>query len=155
MNQEIIERLIIDKASGELPLDTAALLDAWLVCEPGAKAEAVKIEETLRLAKRALAGKVEHTLLRPKFRRPVWLRWAAGMAACFLAGLGLGLLPLRHPTQTPPAEYFAEANDAGFWSARRLHATGLTIKVQSSKLIWKSPVTRPQLEMSSQLFHKI
>ncbi|MGA2175017.1 MAG: hypothetical protein ABSH38_08565 [Verrucomicrobiota bacterium] len=149
MNQEIVERLVIDKASGELTPDAAALLEAWLEREPGAKAGAAEIDETLRLAKRALGGAEEHAVLRPKFRSPAWPRWAAGMAACFLAGLGLGLLPLRQPTVAPPAENFATVNDAGFWSARRLHVSSSTSKVQGSRLIWKSPVTKPQLEASS------
>jgi anti-sigma factor RsiW len=149
MNQEIIERLVIDRASGELTPDTAALLEDLLGREPAAQAEAAKIEETLRLAKRALAGAEDRAVLRPSFRSPVWVRWAAGMAACFLAGLGLGLLPVRQRAVAPPAPVFATASDAGFWSARRLHVIGSNFKVQGSRLIWKSPVTKPQWEASS------
>lgn len=156
MNQEIIERLVIDKASGELSPDAAALLDAWLGREPAALAQAANIDETLRLAKRALAGAEDHAVLRPQFRSPAWLRWTVGMAACFLAGLGLGLLPLRPPMVPPPPGAFATVPDAGFWLARRLHVSGSTISVQSSKFngqgsrwIWKSPVTKPQFEASS------
>jgi len=149
MNQEIIERLVIDKASGELTPDTAALLDDWLRHEPGAKAEAAEIEETLALAKRALAREEEKAILRPKFRHAAWLPWAAGMAACFVAGIGLGLLPLRQPMLKPPVANFAAAPDAGFWSVHRLQMTGPAAKVQGPRLIWKSPVRKPQLEASS------
>jgi ferric-dicitrate binding protein FerR (iron transport regulator) len=148
MNQEIIERLVIDKASGELTPDAAALLDDWLRREPGAKAEAAEIEETLALAKRALIHEEEKAILRPKFRRPAWLPWAAGMAACFVAGLALGLLALRQPTLKPPVENLAAAPDAGFWSARRLQMTSPAAKVQGPRLIWKSPIRKPQLEAS-------
>jgi anti-sigma factor RsiW len=156
MNEEIIERLLIDKASGELPADASALLDAWLAREPDARAQARQIDDTLRLAKLALAGPAETALLRPRFQPPAWFRRAALMAACFAAGLGLGLFLLRQPALAPPAASFAAASDAGFWSSSRLRASssitgapGAKFSAQGARLIWKSPVTRPQTETSS------
>ena len=56
MKSDVLERLLIDRAAGELSPDVEELLEAHLQQEPAARREAAEIEETLRLARLALAG---------------------------------------------------------------------------------------------------
>jgi hypothetical protein len=167
MNQDILERLVIDKCSGELSPDAAALLEAWLNREPGAKENAAKIEETLRLAKRALHEAEEPEVARPRFNRSRWLPLIAALAACFAAGLFFGGLvlrqselppapesspyytalgwPSRPPFLPPPAEGPAPVAEAGFWSQRRWQASGPKWSPSQPLWEWTSPVREPQL----------
>jgi anti-sigma factor RsiW len=138
MNQENVERLIIDRALGELNPDAAALLDDWLAREPRMKADAAKIEETLALARSVLSTTKEQPIVqRSKSIRPVWIPWAVGMAACFVVGVGVGILPSRQPTpkEAPENVKVALAQDAGFWSARRLLMASPPAKPQGHRLI--------------------
>ena len=62
MNNEVLERLLIDRAAGELPPDVEELLEAHLEQDPMARNEAAEIGETLRLA---LAGQPASEVLLP------------------------------------------------------------------------------------------
>jgi hypothetical protein len=167
MNTETLERLLIDRASGELPPDTAALLDAYLKSTSQAAGIAAVTDETLLLAKQALAPSSEPVLPPPSFDRPLRIlehenkpdwrlaQWACGMAACFIGGLVLGSFLMRAPT--PPAlrtpvvanQTVAQAAPAqnGFWSISRLHeaASSATPAAPKDRLIWESPVKKPQI----------
>jgi anti-sigma factor RsiW len=153
MKSDVLERLLIDRAAGELAPDVEELLEAHLQQEPAARREAAEIEETLRLARLALAGQkvVELPRARPFSRVPSWA-WA--MAACFVCGLSLGIFgahersPAPRAASVPGRETAAvtTADESGFWSARRLRAglSPVTVKLEN-RVIWKSPVEKPEI----------
>jgi anti-sigma factor RsiW len=153
MKNDVLERLLIDRAAGELSPDVEELLEAHLDQEPAARREAAEIDETLRLASLALAGQPVAALpgSQPSRRVP---SWALAMAACFVCGLSLGFFSARGRTTLPhtasvhgePTAAIVAADDPGFWSARRLHAglSPVTVKA-GSPVIWKSPVKRPEI----------
>jgi len=145
MNDDILERLIIDRCSGELEPDANALLAAWLERDPAAQARAKRIEETLRLARRILEEEPEPTMLRPSFRPTAWVPQWAGVAASFAAGLGLGWLALHRPsaTQPPAAAIPAGAVDSSFWTRRPAPARSQTSVSPHLVLQWTSPVKEP------------
>jgi anti-sigma factor RsiW len=153
MKSDVLERLLIDRAAGELSPDVEELLEAHLQQDPAARREAEEIGETLRLARLALAGQTIVALpgLRSSWRVPSWA-WA--MAACFVCGLSLGIFGARGRSALPriasiPSRETAAittADESGFWSARRLQA-GLPpvgVKVEN-RVIWKSPVEKPEI----------
>jgi anti-sigma factor RsiW len=153
MKSDVLERLLIDRAAGELSPDVEELLEAHLQQEPAARREAAEIEETLRLARLALAGQkvVELPGPRPFSRIPSWA-WA--MAACFVCGLSLGIFGVRgrsaalNPASVASRETAAitTADESGFWSARRLRAGLSPVNVKAeNRVIWKSPVEKPEI----------
>jgi anti-sigma factor RsiW len=151
MKSDVLERLLIDSAAGELSPDVKELLEAHLQQEPAARREAAEIGETLRLARLALAGQPAVALpaSRPFSRVPLWA-WA--MAACFVCGFSLGIFAVRgwsalpRTASVPGRETAAimTADESGFWSARRLRAglSPVTMKTEN-RVIWKSPVEKP------------
>jgi anti-sigma factor RsiW len=155
MKSDVLERLLIDRAAGELLPDVEDLLEAHLQREPAARKEAAEIEETMRLARLALAGQPAVTVL-PTARGNRFPAWACAMAACFVCGLSLGLLVMRArlaPAQAAiaPARETAAimpADESGFWSVRRFRA-GLTSSTPKAedRIIWKSLVKKPELPL--------
>jgi anti-sigma factor RsiW len=167
MNAETLERLLIDRASGELPPDTSELLEAYLQATPQNAAAADAIKETLLLAKKSLTPSSTPALPPPDFVRPTifsvpanspnwrFAQWAYGMAACFIGGLVLGWFVTRAPVQPPqrapivinqPASQ-PVAVASGFWSASRLYQAASTAPAVStrSRIFWESPVRQPQI----------
>jgi anti-sigma factor RsiW len=153
MKSDVLERLLIDRAAGELSPDVEELLEAHLQQEPAARTEAAEIEETLRLARLALAGQKVVALpgSQPSWRVPSWA-WA--MAACLVCGLLLDIFAVRgrstlpRTASVPGGETAAitTADESGFWSARRLRAGLSPVTVKSgNRLVWKSPVEKPEL----------
>jgi anti-sigma factor RsiW len=166
MDIETLERLLIDRAAGELPPDTTALLDAFLEKEPELAALALRTDETIRLAKQVLDAPrpvrlpplKTAALLRGRERTSVARRWrndwAYGMAACFAAGLVAGLLVLREmtlPVARPPARNggtVAQATpvESEFWSVQNLRSQNRNASPGvHSQLIWDSPVRKPEI----------
>ncbi len=149
MNNEVLERLLIDRAAGELSPDVEELLEAHLLQHPAAREEAAQIGETLRLARRALAGQPAVTLpaQQPSWRVP---NWAWRMAACFACGLLLGIFSIRGRNESPkPSQKMAAittADESSIWSARRLRGglSSVTSKAEN-RIIWKSPVRKPEM----------
>jgi len=152
MKSDVLERLLIDRAAGELAPDVEELLECHLQQEPAARREAAEIGETLRLARLALAGlpAVALPAVRPSWRAAPWA-WA--MAACFVCGLSLGIFAARGRGELPRAASapsretaaMAAADEPGFWSARRLRAGLPPAAVKAgSWIIWKSPVQKPE-----------
>jgi anti-sigma factor RsiW len=154
MNNEVLERLLIDHAVGELPPDVEELLEAHLLQNPEARKEAVQIGETIRLARLALAGQpaVPLSVLQPSWHVP---NWAWRMAACFVCGLSIGIFAmhgrnesLRIAASNPSQEIAAitAADESGIWSARRFRASlsSVTVKAEN-RIIWKSPVRKPEM----------
>jgi anti-sigma factor RsiW len=154
MKSEVLERLLIDRAAGQLSPDVAELLEARLQHEPAARRDAAEIAETLRLARLALAGRrvVALPASRPSRPRAVSI-WAWAMAACFVCGLSLGIFAARgvndsHSVASAPAYQTAAttADESGFWSVRRLRAALPRVggKPENS-IVWKSPVMKPEI----------
>jgi anti-sigma factor RsiW len=154
MNNEVLERLLIDRAAGELPPDVEELLEAHLLQHPAAREDAAQIGETLRLARLALAGQPAVMLpaLQPSWHVP---NWAWRMAACFACGLLLGIFSMRgrneslRVTASIPSREMAAittADESSIWSARRLQAglSSVTVKAEN-RIIWKSPVRKPDM----------
>jgi anti-sigma factor RsiW len=154
MNNEVLERLLIDRAAGELPPDVEELLEAHLLQNPAASKEAAQIGETLRLARLALAGQPEVPLpaLQPSWHVP---NWAWRMAACFVCGLSIGIFAMRGRHEPPrvtasiPGRETAAttaADATGIWSASRFRASlsAVTVKAED-RIIWKSPVRKPEM----------
>jgi anti-sigma factor RsiW len=123
MNDETIERLIMDRALGALEDDVAALLDAYLKADPRAAERARQASETVDLARRVLAAPASGESPAPPFprlwieaaerrrRRRRFLKQAAALAACLVIGVALGTLlfggraslPVSSPGASPGA----------------------------------------------------
>jgi hypothetical protein len=167
MNPEILERLLIDRASGELSPDVVALLAAYVSTDSESASQAAQINETLDLAKQALALRPQSALPSARFACqssiPLsgscahwWTsRWAYGMAACFAGGLALGLLASRDTPRSPAEEFLsknpvpnkAAAVETTFWTPQRLYPRHpAAVTNNNSRLIWKSPVRKPEIQ---------
>ncbi len=171
MDAQTMERLLLDRALGTMPPDTAALLDAYLAEQPAAAAEAERWAATTQLAGLALEGDRESPL--PAFprarlmsagmrHRRSMLAWRiTGLAACWLIGLGMGGLwwrtsrntpasPDRHAVVMNPEDSTFEAAQESFWSVRRLYERTSTGQVRPSpRVIWQSPLVVPKVGESS------
>jgi hypothetical protein len=155
MNNEALERLLVDRDSGELSSDVEELLEEHLRRDPVARHEAVEISETLRLARLAFAGEPAVALPTRSSGRPIDLR-VLGLAACVLCGGLVGLFairgrhePPRFAKTTPLPQIVAAlptAADPGFWSARRIRSNFASPRAKdATPIFWTSPVTRPEL----------
>jgi anti-sigma factor RsiW len=154
MKNEVLERLLVDRAVGELPPDVEELLGAYLLQHPAARKEAAQIRETLRLARLALAGQAAAPLpaLNTSWHVP---NWAWRMAACFVCGLSLGIFAMRGRNEPPrvtaavpsrPVVAKTTADETGIWSARRFQASFSSVTVKAEdRIIWKSPVRKPEM----------
>lgn len=164
MDAETVDRLLIDRALGELPPDTAALLAAFLEKSPEYQKLAADTELTMHAARLALASspsaKLPPLKCLPVPQQPVpkvfelrpALNGAWKLAACFLAGCVIGPLlvsPSRRagdsrpvPIQTAAASISSE--EPGFWSASLVHHSPVPSRMGASRqLIWQSPVQKP------------
>lgn len=163
MNQETLERLIIDRAFGELPPDVETLLDAYLANDPAQAACTREISQTLSYAQEAMKPRqpvalpplkvtplrTPQKVTRISFR----LLQPARMAAAFALGLGLGLVVWHRsaPVQVQPGAFAsaspkAESAPSTIWSADRwinLETKGPSPR--TPRLSWSSPVKKPQL----------
>ena len=122
MKQEILNRLLIDRSLGALAPDVAALLEAYLEREPADSEAAAEIEESVRLARKALEGGPAVQLPPLKMlplpeqppaehrRRRAW--WPAELAAALVLGIGLGFLAF-HPGE--PAQVRSHLTDGFGW----------------------------------------
>ena len=162
-----MERLLVDRALGGLSSDVTALLDAYLENEPAQASLRREIDDTVRLAGRALPRPPSVSLPPPKFiafpqmplakpfHRSRW--WPAELAAVFVLGLALGLMALR-PSQplvsgpespgleTARRSPAPQSTPSAFWSMARLG--DLELKASASpppRISWTSPVRKPQL----------
>jgi len=144
MNHEILERLLIDRALGQLPEDVEALLAEHLSSSPETRTMAEQIQESVNLAAMALP--------RPRTARPAPLqisglvrteriRRGLALAASFAIGASVAFFGMRaaalrserppnvravaevRDTSAPPhlsAEVKREAESLPFWSNRRV-----------------------------------
>ena len=172
IDPEILERLLIDRALGELSPDAEALLEDYLAREPEASEKAEEIARTVGAARCALAPseEVDSHALPPLLLYGRWrFLWrggarAAALAACLLIGVGVGLWFSQSrqviETQVEIAWVVAaqqsgredsdgteEANRSKIWSARRFYeAASRPARTKRARLIWDSPTKMPRLE---------
>ena len=119
MDAETLERLLIDRALGALPADTEALLAAYLEGEEQATTQGKVLDQTVSLARQALADAAPPDAALPPFPKAKLARaqrtrrlrlatvQAAALAACVLIGFsvgGLGSNSLLPPEVPPPPE---------------------------------------------------
>jgi hypothetical protein len=172
MNEQVLERMLIDRSLGALPPDVDELLEAFLEHEPGHAHDARKFDETLMLARRALpkpralplpplkVRALPQTSVKKNILRQV--RWPVGIAAAFAIGFAMSLFtrqverpaashrrePERSVVVVAQATAAAPVDSAPteFWSAARI--AGMAPKSaspQPPRLTWTSPVRKPQL----------
>ena len=164
MNQEILEKLVMDKAFGTLSRDVEALLDAYLAKSPADARLARETSEAIAMARTLMKPSLTSALPRlktaplslPKPRREQDPRWAAAwplkLAAVFVFGLSMGSYLVRHAeVHTPPTRLVAlvqnqHAVDASsIWSVQRwTNQRAENPPAQSSHIVWKSPLEKPQ-----------
>ena len=143
MNDEILERLLIDRAMGQLSDDVAALLSAHLASSPEAPKLAEEIEATVSLAAKVLPraravapmpSPIPRLIAKDRIHRVL------ALAASFVVGAGFAFLELKRtmshseraatiattaprPQEVPqphiPPEVEREAQSLPFWSNRR------------------------------------
>ncbi len=165
MDDETLERLLIDRHLGELSEDAGALLAAYLTLSPDHARQAEGMADVLTTARRALRPDVgvgllempplSRRLLRPASRawtRPrVWFRASAIAAALAIAFLMGGRLEQRagapslvqsgvlRPTPAPH-------ESAGFWSLRRWKEEHPRRPAQGKRQVeWLTPLGRPKI----------
>ena len=152
MKGDVLERLLIDRAAGQLSPDVAELLEDHIQREPAARREAAEIDETLRLARLALVNtKVIPLPPRNRSLRVPMRAWA--MAACFVCGLSLGIFAPRGgkvfpvAASGPPPRMTAalKPDDSAFWSIRRIRTSAAGEKKSEKIVVWKSPVLKPDI----------
>lgn len=171
MHSETLERLLMDRALGELSPDVQALLAAYLEHDPAAAERAHEFDDAAAAARDVLRHELPTSLtplstarlhaLDQARRRLVWVRNVAGIAASLIIGIGVGawLTPNaagRAPSPMPPvvhqppdANLLAPAPpppSSGFWSTDRLaRAHRRSDPGPAARLIWDSPTTTPKL----------
>jgi anti-sigma factor RsiW len=170
MNDETLERLLLDRALGALDADVEALLAAHLAGDPAAARRAAAFNDAAALARQALPpgprdappalsfGQLERI---DRVRRQlVRIRTVGGMVAALVLGVGVGAwltrtalspLPSAPPpriVQTPTGASHEAADDgAGLWSQRRWLAARANQQQDDrpARLIWESPFARPRI----------
>jgi len=157
MKQEIVERLLIDRALGALSPDVQTLLEAHLENEPGDRQAALEIGDAVRLAKLS-QNRRQRLPLPPLKWVPLpetgaaragrrFIPELAALAASFLLGIGLGFWMLRMVEPSVPvstadlsvAQLSAAEPPSSFWSLKRL--AGVNPKVAFAtqpRLTWRS-----------------
>ena len=173
MDSETLEKLMIDRALGAMPPDCEILLAAYLETRPDAAAECRTIEQTIELARRALADGSATTLpafpaerLREAQRTDgLWrmTRAAVGIAASVVIGFGMHAVffPARTPetgtagsgivaNRGPEKQIEQVSEDAGFWSGERLREQAADVpRTGTTRLVWDSPVRVPRIRGAS------
>jgi hypothetical protein len=140
MEREIVERLAIDKALGELDADTAALLEAYLAEHAEARTWAQAMTQTCTQTREAISQKTRpdaqwHAADRSsRLAAPAW-RTFGRWAAVIVVSLGIGAVAGRWSrppapttervvveTRTPPApdgwRQLLHRPESGFWQTK-------------------------------------
>jgi hypothetical protein len=167
LEREMLEKLVLDRALGALTPEAARLLEAYGEGDARVGELEREYEQTVGLARRALAEAREPAL--PPFpaeriaaearRRRLWriTRNAGALAACVLIGLMGGMRWSTVPT--PPVEAVSavamrgengrggvpdETRGSGFWSSQRIHKQAQAASAGRPAGLWRSPVQMPQ-----------
>lgn len=165
MDDETLERLLVDRDLGELSEDAGALLAAYLKLSPDHARQAEGMADLLTTAQRALrpdvgVGPVEMPPLSRRLFRPasrawaqprVWFRGSAIAAALAFAFFMGGRLEQRagapslvrsgvlRPTPVPH-------ESAGFWSLRKWKQEHTRRPAQGKRQVeWLTPLGRPKI----------
>ncbi len=108
MEREMIERLAIDHAFGELNADAAALFEAYLAEHTDAKQWAEPMIETCDRTRGAIERKTRpdesvawRETMRLRINRPAIVRWAAVIALSALVGITIGRWSRPQEIQSP------------------------------------------------------
>ncbi len=170
MDEQALERLMMDQAMGALDADTEQLLAHHLARDPTAARQAEEYRQVVRLARRVLrAGDAEPVLPRlqtarlqcmvSRRRQRRYLTAASAIAAMLLIGATLFSVATRtSPPQlmsgnsampiaagssaSPPVSQ--ETSAGAFWSARRLY-TQTSRGAPQWTLVWNSPAYEPRV----------
>ncbi len=164
MNNQTLERLLIDDALGALTADTSALLAAY-TASTGTEEQRLKWKQLSEVAIRALYLSPAETA--PPFpqrrlriaRIQRAARAAMAIAATLVIGVGIGLcvpnphsLPassadlVKNQSTAIPVKRLPVVEAADIWSTDRLIATALEHKdLSKSEWHWSSPVIEPEL----------
>jgi anti-sigma factor RsiW len=165
VDPETLDRLLMDRALGGLPIDVERLLTAYLEANSPAADRAREFEQAAAAARDVLRERAPVSL--PPFpalridqleraqRRVVWVRNVGGLAAALLLGIGLGIALLGHRGEVPAgratqapivAVVGTKLKPGGFWSAARLYEqVRHNRRSDSVRLVWDSAVERPRL----------
>jgi hypothetical protein len=172
MDNQMLERLMLDHSLGALDDDVVRLLEAYLKDNPAAAAQDRQLCDVVSLARQASASPAPAPLAPLKVRRPLavapW-RWAAGAlaaAGCVAIGLTIGLLAPRAATVAPTASLPTaitpapcpkavartglntpppSSADGDIWSQQRFLARLREPRRQAPPLVqWSSPVMTPR-----------
>ena len=167
LDNETLERLLIDRGLGVNSGDVDSLLSAYLEFDQEATSVARRINATVQLARsalsqgeklnshelRSLAANV-HAARRSLRQRRI-VRNVLSLAACAILGLCLGAFLFRKAPSIESAAIPIRAvqpvvkvvgagpseNTSSFWSVRRIYEKWLREKPrQSPHLVWESPL---------------
>ena len=167
MDDQTLERLMIDDALGALSPDASELLAAHIASSPHAAERLNRWRQTTELARRASESQ-EPTVapsLPPLSLRahPRWTRIGLAIAAAWLLGIGVGLLVPHGPSSnpgpspaviaklTPPSSSNAPAAGVtDFWSSQRLISMATAgdrnrPRAAGAQWRWTSPVRAPEI----------
>ncbi len=160
MNDQTLERLMIDQSLGALPDDVNQLLSAFVASQPDGLRHLDQWNQMAAIAQQALGPSQEETA--PPFpigvlrRRQIWHagRLSLAAAAMLAVGIGIGQLTPRESASRQPVEVTMArptsppiaAGVESFWSSRRLLALAADQPRQlPSNLQWTSPIAQPQI----------
>jgi len=171
MSPDSFDALITDRELGELPVETAELLEAYLASHPRAKAQEATTVATLVRARQAVAIPREIPCREPivnrlrreqvRLRNRRHLVAAMRMAAGIAVGVGIGWLWFaqsttmdRGPVHMTAREVSTAANRAStFWglenftvNPREIVSAAATSSGRDPRLRWTSPVRKPRWE---------
>jgi anti-sigma factor RsiW len=138
MKPDILERLLMDLALGQLNPDTEALLSDYLANDPAAATQARELQETVQLATAVLHRPATAIETPNQIQQLVWRHRTErllALAASFAIGVGLTAALIRgmphrenvavaHPptiTKTQPALVKNQLDSLPFWSNQRIY----------------------------------
>lgn len=173
MDSNTLERLVMDRALGELEPDVTVLLDAYLEGRPAERQATEPIARTVQFAREALAEDLptpaaSWSVERINSRLQSRERWGvagrfARLAACVLIGVGVhmawtGRTAMKPADQTSggsqmiaavtpnPGVELTGTHNAGFWSVKRVYDRAGQHKSETGRrVIWDSPLSAPRL----------
>jgi hypothetical protein len=164
MNTETLERLLMDRALGELPEDSAKLLESYLALRPEHARLAIEIEEMIVQARRVLRPETQRKTepLPPRriVRSPrgstalpihTWARRlavAAAIGVSFYLGTWYEPKPRLDGPETSQRmgrkDRLASGRPSNFWAVETWRRVDRPMgPPRSPRFEWSSPVSRP------------
>lgn len=155
MDHDALDRLLMDRAVGELNADVEALLDEYLERHPATQEHYLETVETVKLSRSLLRSEDREGL--PAFqvsrefvvsRRRMTTLQTVGMAASLLICFFMGrqFAENKKPIVRTPvvAQHMRERSESttGIWSLSRFRTDSKPIRESNWK--WSSPVQQPK-----------